>query len=82
MSELECAAFWEQAWGNKDHRLSGILWDRKPPERYLKAVDYVRKRRDVAARREDRERIAAGLEPLWNHGYGQSGVWDEPEMKC
>lgn len=60
------AAFWEQAWGEYDHRLSGLLWDKKPPEEYLRKVEYVRKRRDIAARREDQQRIAAGLDPLWN----------------
>lgn len=65
MSE-HTATFWEQAWGEYDHRLSGVLWNKKPDESYLRKVEYVRKRRDIAARREDQQRIAAGEDPLWN----------------
>lgn len=65
MSE-HSASFWEQAWGEYDHRLSGPLWETKPPESYLRKVEYVRKRRKIAAKREDAQRIAVGEEPLWN----------------
>lgn len=60
------ASWFECGWGEYDHRLSGLLWDKKPPEEYLRKVEYVRKRRDIAAKREDEQRKAAGLEPLWN----------------
>jgi hypothetical protein len=61
------ASWFECGWGEYDHRLSGLLWNRKPPDSYLSKVAYVRKRRDIAAKREDEQRIAAGLEPLWAH---------------
>jgi 5'-deoxynucleotidase YfbR-like HD superfamily hydrolase len=59
------ASWFECGWGEYEHRLSVLLWDRKPPEDYLRKVEYVGKRRDIAARREDEQRIAAGMEPLW-----------------
>lgn len=62
---METASFWEQAWGEYDQRLSGLLWNHPPPEEYLRKIDYVRKRREIAAKREDEQRIANGEEPLW-----------------
>lgn len=62
----EIAGWFECGWGGADHRLSGLMWETKPPEDYLRRVDYIRKRREIAAGREDKLRIAEGLDPLWN----------------
>lgn len=64
MSE-HTASWFECGWGRADHWRSGLLWAQKPPASYLREVEYCRKRREIAAKREDEQRIAAGLEPLW-----------------
>lgn len=60
------ASWFECGWGEAYHRLGGILWNKKPPEDYLRKVAYCWERRNRAAKREDEQRIAAGEEPLWN----------------
>ncbi len=66
MSEPQITASWfECGWGEYVHRFGGLLWDQRPPEGYLRKVEYARKRREIAARREDAQLIAAGEEPLW-----------------
>lgn len=65
MSGEITASWFECGWGELDYRLSKLLWTSKPPESYLRKVEYVRKRRELAAKREDEQRIANGLEPLW-----------------
>lgn len=65
---VETTASWfVDGWGDAYHRLAGMLWDHKPPESYLKEVAYCLERVERAQKREDEQRIAAGVDPLWKN---------------